>query len=647
VPEAKTLLRVEKTAFNAGVPAPPRWAEPESAPPVDDAASFDEPQAGAFRYEVKALLGEGGMGQVHLCRDALIGREVALKMMLPEFEGQPHVRARFLREARVQGQLEHPGIVPVHDIGVSPDGATYFTMKRVRGTTLASVIEALAAGDPEAEARFSLRRLLAAFVSVCLAVDFAHGRGVLHRDLKPGNIMLGTYGEVSVLDWGLAKPEGEAQSVVPSSLSRVTDQSVGALPPEAHTALGALLGTPGYMAPEYVLEAQATAQGDVFALGAILFEILALEPLYPRLSMRNLVSAMIDGADPRLSARCPARPVAPELEAICVRATARLRVDRYKTARELSEAVERFLEGDRDLIRRREQAQAHADAAAAEIAGPGGATEAARTRAMRDLGHALALDPENTAARATLIRVLTEPPDAVPAEVTAAMEAGAQTQLRMGASLGSRVMMVWFLFLPLFWWMGMRDVTVIVSVLGPIGIAVTLSLLESRRAVVRPWVQYVNIVCTTLGIAATSRIFGPFMLMPLLAATYALSMQVHPHVAPRKVTVALCCLAMVAPILLEAAGILPRTITVQEGAIVIRTLGVLREGPVIAFLAIAGVAGTLAASFFIAQLRDALSRTERRVHLHAWHVQRMVPEGLPIRAQMMKSIPRMPKIQRF
>jgi hypothetical protein len=193
--------------------------------------------------------------------------------------------------------------------------------------------------------------------------------------------------------------------------------------------------------------------------------------------------------------------------------------------------------------------------------------------------------------------------------------------------------------------MGMRDKVVIASVLGPIGIAATLSLLESRRPVVRSGVQYVNIVCTVLGIAATSRIFGPFMLMPTLAATYALSMQVHPHVAFRKVAVALCCLAMVAPVVLEVLGVLPRTVTVEDGAIVIRTLGALHAGAVIAFLALSVVAGTLSAAYFIAQLRDSLSRAERRVHLHAWHVQRMVPDSVPIRAQMMKSMPRLPKVQ--
>jgi serine/threonine-protein kinase len=633
--QARTLVR-------PGVAPPPAWGALEAAPPVDD-SSLEEPRAGAFRYEVRALLGEGGMGQVHLCRDALIGREVALKMMLPELEQQPHIRARFLREARVQGQLEHPAIVPVHDIGVSPEGSTYFTMKRVRGLTLASVIEALAKNDAETAQRFSLRKLLAAFVSVCLAVDFAHGRGVLHRDLKPGNIMLGAHGEVSVLDWGLAKPDDEPASVAPRSLPRVNDASLGPLPAEAHTALGAFLGTPGYMAPEYVLGGAPTAQGDVFALGAILFEILTLEPLYPRIGARNLVAAALGDADARVSARCPARNVAPELEAICVRATARSPADRHPSARELSEEVERFLEGDRDLVRRKELAQERAEEAEALLrsaAAGGAAYEKARSRAMRELGHALALDPDNAAARTSMIRILTEPPGEVPPEVDEAMEAAAQKQVRMGAELGGRVLLVWFLFLPLFWWMGMRDAGVIVSVLGPIGLAVGLSFLEARRAVMNTKVQMVSYVCTTFAIAATSRIFGPFMLVPTLAATYAVSVHVHPRVAPRRAVLVMCCLAIVAPVLLEVAGVLPRTVTVGEGAIVIRTMGTLREGPAVAFLVVGSVAMMLSASFFIGRMRDALNLAERRLHLHAWHVQRMMPEGLPIKTQLLKTLPK-------
>jgi eukaryotic-like serine/threonine-protein kinase len=639
--DAQTLQPRPRTLIRGGAPVAP-WAELEDPPPVDD-AGLDEPRAGAFRYETRELLGEGGMGQVHLCKDTQIGREVALKMMLPELENQPHVRARFLREARVQGQLEHPGIVPVHEIGLSPEGATYFTMKRVRGMTLASVIGALADDDAETAQRFSLRKLLAAFVSVCLAVDFAHGRGILHRDLKPGNIMLGAYGEVSVLDWGLAKPDSEPASMGPLSLPRVTEASLGPLPAGAQTEAGAFLGTPGYMAPEYVLGGVATAQGDVFALGAILFEVLALQPLYPRVGVADLIAVTIRGADARVSVRCPARDVAPELEAICVRATARSPADRYPSARALSEAVERFLEGDRDLARRKELAQARAEQAAALLRSglAGGAVyEEARSQAMRELGHALALDPENAAARASMIRILTEPPDVVPQEVTDAIEVAAQKQVRIGASIGGGVLLVWFLFLPLFWWMGMLNPAVAAGVLGPIAVSAALMIYESRRPVVRPWVPYVTFFCITFAIAATSRLFGPFMLVPTLAATYAMSVHVHPHTAPRRAVLILSCLAMIVPIALEYAGVLRRTVTLRDGEIVIHTLGAPREGPMMAFLTIAGVAMTVSGCFFIARLRDSLSTAERRLHLQAWHVQRMMPEGLPTRTQLLKTFPK-------
>jgi serine/threonine-protein kinase len=181
----------------------PRESEPLDGP-------FDGPLAlGASdprRYELRDRLGEGGMGTVDLCRDRVIGRDVALKRLHVQGSGAAPsaATARFLREARVQGQLEHPAIVPVHDLGVTPDGRPYFTMKRVRGDTLDELLARLAAGDPDTARRFGQRRLLAAFSTVCLAVDFAHSRGVLHRDLKPANVMLGEFGEVNVLDWGLA-----------------------------------------------------------------------------------------------------------------------------------------------------------------------------------------------------------------------------------------------------------------------------------------------------------------------------------------------------------------------------------------------------------------------------------------------------------
>ncbi|KAB2910082.1 MAG: serine/threonine protein kinase, partial [Kofleriaceae bacterium] len=145
------------------------------------------------------------MGDVWLALDRRIGREVAVKVARPEDDEDIK---RFLREARVQGQLDHPAVVPVHDVGTREDGTVYFTMKRVRGETLATIVGRLAQGDEEARRRYGLRKLLTAFLSACHAVEVAHDHGLVHRDIKPGNVMLGDHGEVYVLDWGLAKVRG-------------------------------------------------------------------------------------------------------------------------------------------------------------------------------------------------------------------------------------------------------------------------------------------------------------------------------------------------------------------------------------------------------------------------------------------------------
>ena len=201
------------------------------------------------RYEHRALLGEGGMGAVDLFLDRAIGREIAIKRIRPEASSAGSL-SRFVREARVQGQLEHPAIVPVHDLAETPEGAAFFTMKRVRGASLDAILDALASGDPEARARHGRRKLLTAFATVCLAVDFAHARGVLHRDLKPANVMLGDFGEVYVLDWGLAKVLGATTEGTDAGAS--AEPSSGSVPPVVDvgsvegqkTQLGALMGTP-------------------------------------------------------------------------------------------------------------------------------------------------------------------------------------------------------------------------------------------------------------------------------------------------------------------------------------------------------------------------------------------------------------------
>jgi len=156
------------------------------------------------RYRGRGVLGEGGMGEVRLYRDMHVGREVAMKVLLPEFADNETKRMRFLREARIQGQLDHPCVVPVHDIGETRGNIPYFTMKRVRGHTLSSLLYRRRRGHQRTQEEFTVKRLLHAFTQVCLAVDYAHSRGVIHRDLKPSNSMVGDFGEVYVLDWGIA-----------------------------------------------------------------------------------------------------------------------------------------------------------------------------------------------------------------------------------------------------------------------------------------------------------------------------------------------------------------------------------------------------------------------------------------------------------
>ena len=158
-----------------------------------------------IRYEVSSPFARGGVGAIHSAEDRALAREVAYKVLLPHRAEEQQYRIRFVREARLTAQLQHPNIVPVHDLGVDQNGRLFFTMKRVRGRSLARVIRLLREGDRDALAEFSLPRLLTAFCKVCQAVHYAHTRGVLHRDLKPDNVMVGAFGEVLVMDWGLAK----------------------------------------------------------------------------------------------------------------------------------------------------------------------------------------------------------------------------------------------------------------------------------------------------------------------------------------------------------------------------------------------------------------------------------------------------------
>ena len=249
------------------------------------------------RYELREVLGEGGMGEVRLCRDRRLGREVALKVIRATGAQRPDLRARFEREARVQGQLEHPSIVPIYDIGLDAHGAAYFTMRRVRGLTLEQVLEARRKGSAAAQS-FSPARLLGAFASVCQAVAFAHARGLVHRDLKPANIMLGDFGEVYLLDWGLAKVVGAPETAGGAEGASVHGSGA--------TRAGDAMGTPGYMAPEQVRgERNVTSRADVFALGCVLYECLTAQPAFAGEHVMAVLASLLFEEPARVRTLCP------------------------------------------------------------------------------------------------------------------------------------------------------------------------------------------------------------------------------------------------------------------------------------------------------------------------------------------------------
>ncbi|MFZ5439195.1 MAG: serine/threonine protein kinase [Myxococcota bacterium] len=223
------------------------------------------------RFEELGLLGEGGMGEVVLAKDHDIEREVALKRLPPNADlGRV---MRFVEEIRTVGRLEHPNIVPVHDVGVDASGRYFFVMKALRGETLEAIITRLAAGDEATHARFPINVRVQLFLSILNAVGYAHQQGIIHRDLKPANIMVGPYGEVTVMDWGLAKRVRTKDLPGEAAISGPRDGTV------LQTQLGAVMGTPLYMSPEQASGANDTLDErcDLYSLTVILHELLHCE----------------------------------------------------------------------------------------------------------------------------------------------------------------------------------------------------------------------------------------------------------------------------------------------------------------------------------------------------------------------------------
>jgi eukaryotic-like serine/threonine-protein kinase len=563
--------------------------------PSDDAIVHE-------RYRMVEVLARGGMGEVLVARDDQVGRDVAIKRMRA---AAPSDRAieRFLREARIQGRLEHPAIVPVHEIGRTRDGLPFFAMKKLAGTTLAKLVEK----DTQ------LQPLLRAFVDVCLAVEFAHVRGVIHRDLKPENIVLGDFGEVYVLDWGIAKVIGEADTEL---------GDIGSDRREDQTGQGALIGTYGYMSPEEVRgDIDIDARADVYALGCVLFAILAGSELHAR-GRAGLTSALT-GIDARPSQRAPGRGIAPELDALCVAATAIDRDARIASARELGDRVQRFLDGDRDLATRQQLARGHLERGRAAFAAGD------RSSAMREAGSALALDPALAGAAELLGRLMLEPPKTVPPEVEAALDQDEVVTAKSNARDGTFIFLAILAFAPLMWWIAPQSSPWPLLFAVPVLVCIALcwrGTVDDRHGA---RLGVLAVTCAAM-LGLVSRMYTPLYIAPGFAAVTAMTILFTPSKARLASPVGVCALMQIAvlgPWLLERLDVVSRTIGVDATGAHLHApaMGGNESGILIVTTLYAFTLVTIAC--IVAGTRRAHERaTKRTLMLQTWQLRQLVPQ---------------------
>ena len=553
-------------------------------------------------YDLLEVIGRGGMGEVVLARDRRIGRDVALKRLRAEHP-TPDLVERFLREAKIQARLDHPSIAPVHELGFDSQGLPYFTMKRVAGTTLAELIESRST-QPQ--------RFLRALVDVCHAIELAHSRGYVHRDLKPQNIMLGDYGEVYVLDWGVARVLGSGED-------RASEIELGTWPDEVVsldgvTKTGALLGTPGYMAPEQVRGEPVQPAADIYAIGSMLFEILAGETLHPR--GREALATTISNVDGSPSRRRPDRKIAPELDAICARALATEPTER-PTARVLADTIQGYLDGDRDIERRRVVASQLTTKAKTSLAAGD------REDAIRAAGRALAFDPNSTAASELVLSLVIDEPASLPPEVTAAVEA---EEIKMMRTRSRRAVLPYaaiFFTIPLLPLLHVRDAWMLVAVYLAFAMMVLVTWLNSKIGV--------PIALTLAGHALTAllftRVIGPFVVTPIMLCAILLSATAIPWLNRRWWAVlAWTITTVLLPFALEWIGLLTPSWTMTPA-------GLLSHGAIFdagavnpVFIIAVNLAAITLVGAYARRIGRDRSDAQRRTFVQAWHLRHLLPK---------------------
>jgi tetratricopeptide (TPR) repeat protein/tRNA A-37 threonylcarbamoyl transferase component Bud32 len=374
---------------SSGATRPSAALRPTGTYPGTLTAPLSVPTGSTDRYELHDAIARGGMGEVFAARDRSLNREVAIKVLRLDLREHPRTASRFIDEARITGQLQHPGIPPVHDLGTLTDGRPFIAMKLIKGQTLADI---LAGEQPDPS------RLLAVFEQIAQTIAYAHNRRVIHRDLKPANIMVGAFGEVQVMDWGLAKVFGEsgrlglertqAEDSDGMDITAPVTEIYTSRDPGVVTRAGSIMGTPAFMPPEQAIGAvdQIDARSDVFGLGAILCVILTGKPPYlgsDAESTRQLAArGKLEDAYTRLAA-CGADP---ELVSLCVKCMAVEKDDRPSDGGEVAEAVASLRAAAIERAKRAEldRVRAEGDLRAAEV-------KAAEGRKRRRVQLALAL----------------------------------------------------------------------------------------------------------------------------------------------------------------------------------------------------------------------------------------------------------------
>jgi len=617
----ETLQQPPATTLDGRAPKRPRTDPAVAATAVVDSGVGTNPVGGArsrdisisnagdgSRYRLGELLGRGGMGEVVVAFDDQIGREVAIKRIRSDDPSAEEL-ARFVREARVQGRLEHPAVVPVHDLAVDRDGKPFFVMKRVQGTVMSALLRD---GADDAVVR---RRLLRAFADVCLAIELAHSKGVIHRDLKPSNVMLGDFGEVYVLDWGIARavtePDDSGTIARPSQRDLKLDTG--------DTQAGTVLGTLGYMAPEQLAGERAGPAADIYALGCILYEIVAGHPLHR--DHRPLSSVAMPTVDSRPSAANTDAP--PELDAICVAST-QLDPAARPSARKLGEAIQAFLDGDRDVAMRRDLAIAQIAEARTAIAR--GNDEANRRLAMRAAGRALALDPTATEAAELVTTLVLRPPNEMPAEVEAVLEKVDTEMARSQGRFAALSLFGYLGFVPLLLWTGVRDTGFVVAFAAlALASAFQVYRLTHRDRITSGGI-YFNACINALLIGLICRMVGPFIIAPTLVATTLMGYAAHPRFGRISIIAMILASSVLVPWGLELVGAVAPTYKFVDGTLVLDSPIVsFHSAPVQIAFAVLLVALLAVVAVLSRMMAERQREASRRFELQAWHLRQLVP----------------------